>query len=196
MHGAGRGRVAVDQKIAPALGMRREHRGVVLPCLGHHRCYRITIRGERDRGLQQLFEAARAEALHARLPGIHGPGNDRRQNALLGYLYQPAALEFLQGGAPRRTATAVQAVEFASACLVVQQETVTADAGRLRLGDAEHGARRNGGVHGVAAGVQHRQAGLGGHRLAGGDHAVGTHHHGPPRVLIITHRFHLMKFGR
>jgi hypothetical protein len=87
-------------------------------------------------------------------------------------------------------------VEFAGACLVVQQETVTADASRLRLGDTEHGTRRDGGVHGVTTGLQHRQAGLGGHRLAGGDHAVGTHHYGTPRILIITHRFHLMKSDR
>jgi hypothetical protein len=54
----------------------------------------------------------------------------------------------------------------------VQQQRAAADARGLRLDQREHHLNRDGGVEGGAAVAQHREAGLGGERMAGGDHVA------------------------
>jgi hypothetical protein len=59
-----------------------------------------------------------------------------------------------------------------------EQVAAGARAGEQRLGDPRGQHRRDGRVDGVAAFAQHARAGLGGDRVAGGDHAGGGGAHG------------------
>ena len=52
----------------------------------------------------------------------------------------------------------------------VQHQCTAAQAGGLRLDQAQHGLGGDGGVDGAPAGAQHGQPGLGRHRMGGDDH--------------------------
>ena len=78
-----------------------------------------------------------------------------------------------RGEGAGRTAARVQAVEALGPRIPEETEQVAADSAARRLGQAEHGVRRDGGVHGAAPGAQDLQALLGGPALQVGPGLAG-----------------------
>ena len=83
-----------------------------------------------------------------------------------------------------RASARVEAVHVLALRVVDDREQVAADAVHRRLDDGEDRGRGDGGVDGVAALLQHLQAGGGRERLAGGDRAVACHHDRARRARV------------
>jgi hypothetical protein len=126
-----------------------------------------------DRRSQRIGEALAAESRGQRLPGVDGPRNGHRMrrgiaefpHAVLGKSLQPR---------PRRGAARAVEGGRRAAGGPVQDETVAADAGHVRIDDALDGGGGDRRVGRIAAGAQEiergeRGGGVGGrdHRLAG-----------------------------
>ena len=81
----------------------------------------------------------------------------------------------VQGEAARRRTTGVQAVQLAA--MPNQRKRITAYTVGGGFHHSQGGRGGNGGINGVAAGLQYSQPGLCGQRLRGGDHAaIGINH--------------------
>ena len=102
-----------------------------------------------------------------------------------------AATEFesVGPGGGGRDLAAVEELQAAASGIAVEQETAAADAGFLRLHQAEHHLHRDRGIDGAAAPAHHFQPGLDGQRVRCGDHeAVGAAVFGCLRGLEDGHR--------
>ena len=69
----------------------------------------------------------------------------------------------------------------------IENETIAADPGALRLDDALHGDRRNRGIGRIAARTQHVEGSQSRRRVRGRGHAVRRHRRRSPRNIEVTH---------
>jgi hypothetical protein len=82
-------------------------------------------------------------------------------------------------------AAGVQAIELLSLCVPDDGEQIAAHATTGRFDKAQHCIGGNGGIHGIAPGLQNLQADLCRQRLAGRHNAV-TRHHGRARPKLLA----------
>jgi hypothetical protein len=112
------------------------------------------LAGDPDRGPQRLRERERAVAAQRRRPPAHGAGNADRQAAVARRVERQRRAVLDEGAGVHRLRRALAVVVGAHAPpagVVGDHEAAAADAARERLGDAEHGRRRDGGVGRVVA---------------------------------------------
>ena len=172
---AGLGRVAVGKE-----RRRRDRIGAQLPLavmplaaddLGHG----VPVSRVLDRRRDRARERDRAVRRQQRRPAVDDAGHAHRQHAGPWNRRQIARREDVGRGGICRSPARVQHVQLPAFRVVHDGEQIAADAVHRRLDDGEHGGRRNRGVDGVAAVLQHLEAGGGGERLARGDHAAAAH---------------------
>ena len=129
-----------------------------------------------DRRLKGVREAQAPEPVEEAAPPVDRAGNRRAEHAVEGDVGQSLRVVEVGSGRGGCPPGGVQPVQLLVLRRVVDRFHVAADPGALRLHEPEHRRRRNGGVRGVAAVLQHLQARLRSKRLAGCDHAVASEH--------------------
>ena len=120
---------------------------------------REPLRGDLDRGVERLLQRERAEPAQRQLPLRHAAGHPGGQPAGHGLLERDA-LQGRRTHRPRRRLAAVDRVDLLPPRVVVDDEPAPGQSGRVGLGHAERGRRRDRRVHRVAALAQHAQRGL------------------------------------
>src|SRR3954470_20721042 len=123
-----------------------------------------------DRWGEHAFERELAEALVEFGPAIDAAGYGHAKRAAAGDEFQVAVLEFFEGESARAAAAGIEAVEFFCVGVPYDREQVAAESAAHRLGHAEDGIGGDGGVDGVAAGLQDLDGRLSGERLTRGRH--------------------------
>jgi hypothetical protein len=131
------------------------------PFLLHHHRQQVAPLGDLDGRLHQVSERQLAEALAHRHPAAHRTGHGDGIEAAFGgrcHVLPVLAAEILRRPGRRCAARGVQPVQFLA--VPEDAERVAAQPVAHRLAD-RHGRRgRHGGIHRVAAVVEHAQAGL------------------------------------
>ena len=114
------------------------------------------------------------------------PGTVTACTLLRGNFRQPCGFQPIGispgAGAPR----AIEA-QHGAIGLADEDEAVAADAGHVRLGEAENGRGGDGRINRIAALAQHINGGKGGQRRRGGGHAVGAEGQRTSRLVEISH---------
>ena len=169
-------RAAVRQEGLGEAGLRGDlgQFGRGRPLVLHDHRHAIAALGDLDGRGQQIGEGQLAVAFMQGHPAGHGTGHgDRVPAALWGRLGVCAVLGAEVGGRPGRgrTARSVQALQRGA--VPQDAEHVGAQAVAAGLHDGHHRGRGDGGVHGVAALLQHLQARLRAQRVRGGNHVAG-----------------------
>ena len=172
-----------------AAGFQRQRTGQRRPIISDARRHRKTIPGIKFGIGQHIGKAHRAKAFQRRIPAPHRAGHGDGENAsgwhartqrpVLGI---PAIAQFgitrwRRPGGGR--AGGVEGVEFLLLCHPDDHEQIAGDAGAERFDHAQHRRCRHRRVHRIPTLAQDGDPGLGGQRLAGGDHAVARNHLGP-----------------
>ena len=173
------------RRLARLAGVGQEHRleyghsvdPLLLPLDGVRelRLDRIAV-GHLDRGRQHVLQAQAAVLGQHHHQPARSARRDRRERAVLGRVGHALRLEELRRGARRRDAEGVDADDLLRARVVDQGLRLAAPAERVPhgAGGGEHGA---GGVHGVAALLEHHGARGGAQRLARDRHPVPAVQH-------------------
>ena len=145
---------------------------------------RIPGFGITDGGLEKLGELEAAEALVQVAPGGGRAGHRDRQPAPVRHGLVAPVPQQLPGQAGRGAPRAVQAVQALP--IPDQREGIPANAvaGGLEHGQGNRGGQ--GGVHGVAAPVEHLESRLGRQGLAGGNRATGAQDGGALRRVRVV----------
>ena len=165
-------RAAAGQKDAPGRGVEAQDLRGVAPIERDPLGDRVAVPGEGDGRLKHFAQALGAVILQQGGPGIHGAGHGDRVGRLLADLGDALLREPAGIGGGRRPSGAVEGNHLAAALGREEHEAIAADAGRLRLDDALHGAGGDRRVHGVAAVLKYPQRRHRGERVRGGGHAV------------------------
>ena len=126
-----------------------------------------------DRRLQQFVEALGPMRVEQQLPARNGAGDGDGVRRVMVARGGTRGFDRVDRGGGGRMAGAVDRDNLAAARRGIEAEAVAAETGRLRFDDREHGAGRNRGVDGVAAGAQDLDGGKRGDRHRGRRHAVG-----------------------
>jgi hypothetical protein len=163
-------RLAVGQERAGRGRIQGQPLGRCLPFGGHQLGHRKAVAGAGDGRRQRVGHRDRTEASEQRLPAAHHAGNVDRQRAAGWHLGKPPPGELGWGGRGRRAAAGVETVQALGLSVEDQREEIATDAVHRRLDDGEHSGGSDCGIDGVAARLQHLQAGGGGQRLTRGDH--------------------------
>ena len=173
--GGGKTKQLADTRRAPpgqeGLGEARQRRELGRgggPFLLDHDRHRVTALGDLDRRLDQIGERQLAEALAQGDPAGHRAGHRHAVPAALGRrggVGAVATFEVIRRPGLRRAARGVEAVQT----LAVPQdaERIGAEPVADRLDDGHRRRRRDRRVDRIAAGQQHAQPGLRGHRMRG-----------------------------
>ncbi len=164
----------------------RLKRGMLFVQCAHHaaRQRRAEAR-EIDRGHEDVLEGQCAEALVEREPRIDRAGHGERCGAALcGNRVQPGAFIETAGRKRRGSARSVVRVHVARRRVMVQEERVAADAGHVRIDDAQCCRHRHARVRRRAAGAQDRDARLRRERVGRGDHAADAARARPRAVRL------------
>ena len=140
-----------------------------------------------DRRLEQRRQRARAEAIEQHAPAARHAGHGHRAGAHSRHRGEAASPELVERGARARPARAAQEVHALRGRLAVEAEDVAAHAAEVGLGDREHGVGGDGGVHHVAARLQHVHARQRGEGVARGHHAAVAHGRLAMRVTDLRH---------
>ncbi len=161
-----------------------------VPIGGDARRHDVTLFGRARRRLEQFGQRPRAVLAVEGAPGVnrtrHGHGMRRRHSN-----FADSVLDIpIDGGFCRCPSRAVEG-NGQRPLARIQNETVAADSGALRLGDALHRDRRDRGVGGVAAGTQHVERGECGSGVRGCSHPVRRHRRRSPRNIEVAHRLFL-----
>ena len=179
--------VAHHQRLAvaePDPGGRRELAELALAAVepaGQVLGDRVALLGHFDGRRQHVGQGLGPVLLQRQRRPADRAGHRNRQPAVVGHA--AVRVVVVDGRGLRRVAGAVDELHLLGLGQVDEREHVGAEAGHPGLDlalDRPGGDRR---VDGVAAGLQHAHADLGGQRMAGGDHALGAHHRGPPAGL-------------
>src|SRR5207244_6515680 len=173
-----RGARPVDQKRGPGAVVSREPRGLARPILRDDRCDRKPVLGVSDGGRERLRECDRAKPAEQGIPARERPRHGDVFDGLAGHGAVPAGQQGVARHQAAGAAARVQAVELAVVRRPHDGEHVAADPRHHRFGHVEHCGGGDGRVDRVAAVLEYRQAGRGGERLAGRDHAVRRVHGG------------------
>ncbi len=145
---------------------------------GRDRGHREPVLGGVDRRCEAGLETEPPMALGERCPARDGSRHRHRAG--------PERLDrAMRVGRPRRGAGRVEALEPAVA--PDEREGVSADARGHRLDHREDGRGRDGGIGGVAAGLEHAEPGLRGTRLRRRDHGLAGDGRRPPGSKAIGH---------
>ena len=118
------------------------------PVVGDPAVHRPALLSEPDRRLQQLVQPLAAMGGEQRLPGGNGAGDGHGMRRRVLERGDAALLEEVDRSRSGGAAGAVQRDHAALAGGGVEAEAIAADAGGLRLDDAEHGHRGDRGVQG------------------------------------------------
>ena len=137
-----------------------------------------SLAGGFDRWLQHASQRHTPEAAEKAAPAIHGAGHGRAIHAVERDVIQSLLVVELRRGRCRRPAGGVQSEQALLSRRVVDRFHVAADAGAVRLHDAQHRRRRDRCVRGVAAILEDLQADLRRERLAGRNHTMAGEHLG------------------
>ncbi len=168
----------------PDLGGRRELAELGLAALepaGQVLGDRIALLRHFDGRRQHLGQRLGAVFLQRQCGAADRARHGNREPAVVGHA--AVRVVVVDGGGLGRVAGAVDELHFLGLGQVDQGEHVGAEAGHARLDLALDRPGGDGGVHGVAAGLEHAHAHFGGQRMAGRDHALRAHHRGPPTGL-------------
>ena len=143
--------------------------------------HRVTVPGVPDGVPHHLAQRQRAVPLQQQHPGPERGGHAGRQQPVAGHQVKPQPPERPQRGTARRRSLAVQHEHLAvprpaarPAGVVADHRDLAAEPVHVRLDDLEHQAGGDGGVEGVAAGLQRGHAGRGGQPVGGRHHAEGA----------------------
>ena len=131
----------------------RQHLGLQREIIADPRCYRIAVAGIPDRRRQDLFEIETAVVPVQLRPGVDGAGDGDRMRALLLDAGDALCQVPINGCRRRRLAGTVEGDDIGGPLWRIKAEIIAADPCRFRFNHTLYGARRDGGVHGVAAGA-------------------------------------------
>jgi len=129
----------------------------------------------------------RRPLLRAQHPAHGPPRHVHGEGTVAGHLFQPALGELFWRRRIGRSAGGVEAIEPLGLRVVDDGQQVAANAVHARLDDGENGGGGDRGIDGVAAILQHFQAGGRRQRLARGDHAVAANR-GRPGAAKVARR--------
>ena len=136
---------------------------------------RETVLGQVDGGLQHLLEAHRAPAIEQGVPGVHDAGQAAGEQAVaLGNFAAVVFLVPLDGRELGSARLGIDGIHFLVAGVVDEQDRVAAHAVEGEVGDRQRGLAADGGVEGVAAGVENPARGFGGLGFHGGNGGVAS----------------------
>src|SRR5580704_19062281 len=107
--------------------------------LGHN----VTVFGVINGWSKKIFPRHAPEALVGLAPSFNRARDGDAVNPVLGHRRNAVFCQKLDGKSTWRPAARIQAVEFASLRLPVNEKQITADSVVHRLGDAEHGIGSN-----------------------------------------------------
>jgi hypothetical protein len=132
-----------------------------------------TVFGNVRGGQYQIAQGFSAVIFHGELKGGHFAGHAAGERTRLAQVRIPFAVahkHVVRGGGGRHF-TPVNTDVFAIRKMD-EQEAAAADAGVVRVHDAERKTDRDGGINRIAAGLERVHAGLRGERIHGRNHAV------------------------
>ena len=154
---------------------------IPLDAAAQSRVHGETVLGQLDGIAEDIGQAHGPEALEGEYPRVHCPRNGRGQEAVAGDDVEAQATEVVEGRALRHPALTVDRMDVLGLGLMDENRHLAADAVLVRLEhrQAEGDGRR--GVDGVAAMLQHAEAGRGRQVVLARDHAVGAMHNRPQR---------------
>ncbi len=181
---AGDGRPAAKKKRRRGRGILRQGLLLGLPLSGDDLADGEPLAGVADGGLDGARERDRAVLRQELLPSVDDAGHAHRERAAIRDLVELAAAELVGRRRGGGAAARVQAAHGLRLCVVDDREEVPANTVHRRLDDRENRGGGDGGVDGVAALLEHAQAGRRGERLAGGDDPVAREHHRPRRPRV------------
>ena len=172
---AGRWRLARRQQDRRGVRVAGQDVGNLAPLPGHDLADAVAFARVADRRLERLREGNRAVPGQQLVPPVHDARHTDRERAAQRNAIDVTLLKLLEGCRGWRATAGVESVDRLRFGVVEEGKEIAADPVHRRFHDRQDGGGGDRGVDGVAAGLQHLEAGRRGERLTGGDGAVARH---------------------